>query len=61
MRTRAGSGDLAAISAGLGLPALDEVRLEQLELAGLALDALLGLLGRRRCRFSMTKLPTRPK
>ena len=29
-----------------GLPALDEVRLEQLELAGLALDALLGLVGR---------------
>ena len=28
------------------LPALDEVRLEQLELAGLALDALLGLVGR---------------
>ena len=28
------------------VPALDEVRLEQLELAGLALDALLRLLGR---------------
>ena len=34
-----------------GPPALDEVRLEQLELAGLALDAILGLLGRR-CRGS---------
>ena len=30
-----------------GLPALDEVRLEQLELAGLALDPVLGLLGRQ--------------
>ena len=38
---------LAALGGGGSpRPALDEVRLEQLELAGLALDALLGLLGR---------------
>ena len=47
MRIRAGSGGLAHQPARLGFgPALDEVRLQQLELARLALDALLGLLGR---------------
>ena len=50
MRIRAGSGGgwlIARVSAGSpGVPALDEVRLEQLEGARLALDALLGLLGR---------------
>ena len=36
----------AATSASARVPALDEVRLEQLELAGLALDPLLRLVGR---------------
>ena len=37
---------MPAGAVGGAVPALDEVRLEQLELAGLALDALLGLVGR---------------
>ena len=62
MRIRAGSGARGGVigaaprgsavarplrpAASGRLPALDEVRLQQLELAGLALDAVLGLLGR---------------
>ena len=50
MRMRAGSGAGAHRPADSGRDGLfqrvDEVGLEQLELAGLALDALLGLLGR---------------
>ena len=43
---RAGSGDLGSSAVPRGAPALDEVRLEPLELAGLTLDALLRLVGR---------------
>ena len=42
-----GEGRLGGHQVGLA-PALDEVRLQQLELARLALDALLGLLGGHR-------------
>ena len=44
----AGSGDFdfTSVAGARLVPAVDEVRLEQLELARLALDAVLGLVGR---------------
>ena len=43
---RLGGHQAGSVVGGCGLPAADEVWLQQLELARLALDALLGLLGR---------------